>query len=77
MIIDVKFATEKDMRTWDSTMDDVKTGKIKQLKLGGVEFQRIIRCVDCMHQPTCGYISTKPYEERASWFCADGEERYA
>lgn len=35
----------------------------------------VVRCRECKHQMTCGFVSARPYKLRADWFCADGERR--
>ena len=35
----------------------------------------VVRCCECIHQMTCGFVSERPYKSRADWFCADGERR--
>ncbi len=35
----------------------------------------VVRCRECIHQMTCGFVSERPYKSRADWFCADGERR--
>ena len=35
----------------------------------------VVRCRECKHQMTCGFVSVRPYKLRADWFCADGERR--
>lgn len=35
----------------------------------------VVRCRECKHQMTCGFVSARPYKLRADWFCADGERK--
>lgn len=40
-----------------------------------VDAVQVVRCRECIHQMTCGFVSGRPYKYRADWFCADGERR--
>jgi hypothetical protein len=51
------------------------TGKLAQAEAQLPKRGEIVHCNECKYQSTCGYISEKPYGERADWFCADGERK--